>query len=214
MSVNSLSVREVLTIAPVIPVLVVVDLRQSVPLARALVDGGLRVLEVTLRTSVGLSAITAMREAVPEAIVGAGTVLNPAQLHDAVHAGSQFVVSPGFSASLVSAAQSLHVPVLPGCVTATEVMAALECGLDTLKFFPASRSGGAALLKDFASVFSQVMFCPTGGIDLGNAADYLSLPNVLCVGMSSVASAEAIRNGDFDGIRQRAEQAASLKSHG
>ena len=210
MSVNALSVREVLTLAPVIPVLVVDDARQSVPLARALVDGGLRVLEVTLRTPAGLSAITAMREALPDAIVGAGTVLNETQLQEAVRAGSQFIVSPGFSASLVRASQSLHVPVLPGCVTATEIMMALEHGLDTLKFFPASRSGGAPLLKDFSSVFPQVRFCPTGGIDLNNAADYLSLPNVLCVGMSSIATAEAIRNGDFEGIRTRAQQAAAL----
>ncbi len=211
MSVNHLTVREVLGIAPVIPVIVINDVRDAVPLARSLVDGGLRVLEVTLRTSAGLEAIQLMREAVPEAIVGAGTVLNRGQLEAAVTAGSQFIVSPGFSPTLCRAGMALGVPMLPGCVTATEIMAALDVGIDTVKFFPASRSGGAGLLKDFSSVFSQVRFCPTGGIDLKSAVDYLALPNVLCVGMSSIATAAAIKDGDFSGITSRAKEAAGLR---
>jgi 2-dehydro-3-deoxyphosphogluconate aldolase / (4S)-4-hydroxy-2-oxoglutarate aldolase len=211
MSVNKLGVRDVLAIAPVIPVIVIDDVRDAAPLARALVDGGLRVLEVTLRTPAGLPAIAAMREAAPEAVVGAGTVLDERQLHAAVEAGSQFIVSPGFSPTLCRIGAGLGVPMLPGVVTATEIMAALEAGLDTLKFFPAARSGGAALLKDFASVFGQVKFCPTGGIDMRSAPDYLALSNVLCVGMSSVATADAIRSGDFAGITERARMAAALR---
>jgi 2-dehydro-3-deoxyphosphogluconate aldolase/(4S)-4-hydroxy-2-oxoglutarate aldolase len=211
MSVKQLTVREVLAITPVIPVIVINDVRDAAPLARALVDGGLKVLEVTLRTAAGLEAIQLMREAVPEAIVGAGTVLNPAQLAAAVAAGSQFIVSPGFSPTLCREGAASGVPMLPGCVTATEVMAALEVGLDTLKFFPASRSGGVGLLKDFSSVFSQVKFCPTGGIDLKSAPDYLALPNVMCVGMSSIATADAIKAGDFAGITARAKEAVGLR---
>ena len=211
MSLSQVGVRAVLELAPVIPVIVIDDVRHAAPLARALVAGGLRVLEVTLRTPAALEAIAAMRAAVPEAIVGAGTVLNEAQLQAAVRAGSQFIVSPGFSRSLCLAGAALGVPLLPGVITATEVMAALEVGLDTLKFFPAARSGGAALLKDFASVFPQVRFCPTGGIDHRTAPDYLALPNVLCVGMSSVATAEAIRSGDFVGITARAREAMLLR---
>jgi 2-dehydro-3-deoxyphosphogluconate aldolase / (4S)-4-hydroxy-2-oxoglutarate aldolase len=211
MSAMKRSVRDVLSLAPVIPVIVIDDVAQAAPLARALVEGGLRVLEVTLRTSAGLEAISAMREAVPEAVVGAGTVLNEAQLHAAVSAGSQFIVSPGLSASLCHSARALDVPMLPGVATATEIMAALEIGLDTLKFFPAARSGGAPLLKDFASVFGTVRFCPTGGIDNRTAPDYLGLPNVLCVGMSSVATADAIRQGDYAGITARARAAAELR---
>ena len=212
MPVEKLSVRDVLALAPVIPVIVIDDPEQAAPLARALVDGGLRVLEVTLRTPAGIHAIRAMREAAPEAIVGAGTVLTPAQLNLAVEAGSQFIVSPGFSPTLCSEARTLDVPMLPGCVTATDIMAALDTGLDTLKFFPASRSGGTALLKDFGSVFSQVRFCPTGGIDMRTAPEYLALPNVTCVGMSSVATAEAIRTSDFAGITRRAREAVALRS--
>jgi 2-dehydro-3-deoxyphosphogluconate aldolase/(4S)-4-hydroxy-2-oxoglutarate aldolase len=211
MSVNHLAVRELLALAPVIPVIVIEDVRHAAPLARALVDGGLPVLEVTLRTAAGLEAIARMREAVPEAIVGAGTVLNPTQLDAAVDAGSQFIVSPGFSAELCRAAAVRRVAMLPGAVTATEIMAALAAGLDTLKFFPAARCGGAALLRDFAAVFGQVKFCPTGGIDARTAPEYLSLPNVMCVGMSSVATSEAIRREDFDGITARAKEASVLQ---
>lgn len=211
MSVMNPNVRDVLALVPVVPVIVIDDAQQAAPLARALVAGGLRVLEVTLRTEAGLEAIARMRDAVPDAIVGAGTVLNAEQLAAAVDAGSQFVVSPGFSAELCRLAGRHGVAMLPGVVTATEIMAALDIGVDTLKFFPAARSGGAALLRDFASVFGRVKFCPTGGIDLRSAPEYLALPNVMCVGMSSVASADAIRAGDFDGITARAFEASSLR---
>ncbi len=211
MSLRTPSIREMLAQAPVIPVLTVTELRQAVPLARALLAGGLPVLEVTLRSQVALAAIAAMRAAVPEAIVGAGTVIDEAQLAAALQAGSQFIVSPGFSAPLCAAAARAGVAMLPGVATATELMAALAAGLDTLKFFPAAQAGGAALLKAFAAAFPTVRFCPTGGIDLHGAGAYLALPNVLCVGMSSIAPAELLQAGDYAAITERACAAAALR---
>ncbi|MBS0393689.1 MAG: bifunctional 4-hydroxy-2-oxoglutarate aldolase/2-dehydro-3-deoxy-phosphogluconate aldolase [Proteobacteria bacterium] len=201
---------ELLRRAPVIPVLTIVDAKVAVPLARTLVAAGLPVLEVTLRSGAALAAIAAMRAAVPEALVGAGTVLDARQLHDAVAAGSQFLVSPGFSATLCTAAQGAGVPLLPGVATPSEVMAARAAGLDTLKFFPAAQAGGVPMLRALAAPFPDVRFCPTGGIDLKSAPDYLALPNVLCVGMSSVAPAVLLESGDYGGIGRLARQAAAL----
>jgi len=182
-----------------------------VPLARALVAGGLPVLEVTLRSAVALPAIEAMRRAVPEAIIGAGTVLDEQQLAAAVAAGSQFIVSPGFSAPLCAAARAAGVAMLPGVATASELMAALAAGLDTLKFFPAVQAGGTAMLKALGGPFPQVRFCPTGGIDAANAPAFLGLPNVLCVGMSSVAPAALLAQGDYAAITALARGAAALR---
>jgi 2-dehydro-3-deoxyphosphogluconate aldolase/(4S)-4-hydroxy-2-oxoglutarate aldolase len=203
-------VRNLLQRAPVIPVLTIDDVAHAVPLAEALVAGGLTVLEVTLRTPVALDSIRAMRAAVPDAVVGAGTVTSAAQFAAAVQAGSQFVVSPGFSLRLVAAAQEHGVPLLPGATTPTEILAALEAGIDTLKFFPAAQSGGAAMLKALAAPLPAVAFCPTGGITLANARDYLSLPNVLCVGMSSIVTRDWLAAGDWVAIRRAAAEAAGL----
>ena len=204
-------IRMVLKRVPVIPVLTVASLQRAVPLARALVAGGLSVLEVTLRSEAALPAIRAIRAAVPEAIVGAGTVIAEDQLAQAVAAGSQFIVSPGFSASLSLAARAAGVAMLPGVATASELMAALAAGFDTLKFFPAAQAGGAAMLKAFAAPFPQARFCPTGGIDLSSAPAYLALPNVLCVGMSSIAPPELLENGDYAAVTARAREAAALR---
>jgi 2-dehydro-3-deoxyphosphogluconate aldolase/(4S)-4-hydroxy-2-oxoglutarate aldolase len=204
-------IRAILARAPVVPVLTIDDADRAVPVARALVAGGLTVLEVTLRSPAALGAIRAMREAVPSATIGAGTVINRGQLEAAVAAGSQFIVSPGFSAALCSAATARGVPMLPGVATASELMAALEAGLETLKFFPAEQAGGVAMLRALAAPFPSVRFCPTGGIDLERAPQYLGLPNVLAVGMSSVAPADRIAAADFEAITTLARHAASLR---
>jgi 2-dehydro-3-deoxyphosphogluconate aldolase / (4S)-4-hydroxy-2-oxoglutarate aldolase len=204
-------VRNLLLRSPVIPVLTIDDVLHAVPLAEALVAGGLTVLEVTLRTPAALASIRAMRAAVPEAVVGAGTVVNAAQFEAAVEAGSQFVVSPGCSPTLIAASRKHGVHLLPGATTPTEIIAALDAGIDTLKFFPAAQSGGAAMLKALSAPLPQVAFCPTGGITFANAADYLSLPNVLCVGMSSIVTKEALAAGDWAGIRKAVAQAAGLR---
>jgi 2-dehydro-3-deoxyphosphogluconate aldolase/(4S)-4-hydroxy-2-oxoglutarate aldolase len=211
MSVNHTSIRELLARAPVIPVLTIRSETEAVPLARALVDGGLPVLEITLRSAAALPAIAAMRAALPGAVIGAGTVIDPAQLRDAVAAGSQFIVSPGFATSLSVAARECRVPLLPGIATASELMAALAAGHDTLKFFPAAQAGGPALLKALAGPFPSVRFCPTGGIDLSNAPAYLSLGNVMCVGMSSIAPPALLDAGDWPAITARAREAAALR---
>jgi 2-dehydro-3-deoxyphosphogluconate aldolase/(4S)-4-hydroxy-2-oxoglutarate aldolase len=211
MSAATLTMRAILRHAPVIPVITLQDAAHSVPLAAALAAGGLPVIEVTLRTPAGLAAIRAMRDAVPGAIVGAGTVVNAAQFEAAVAAGSQFVVSPGFSPRLAALAAKTGVPYLPGATTPTEIMAAMDAGLDTLKFFPAAQSGGANMLQALASPLAAVAFCPTGGITLANAGDYLSLPNVLCVGMSSLVTPPQLAAADWTAIRDAAAVAAGLR---
>lgn len=206
-----LAIRDVLASAPVIPVLTITDAEAAVPLARALVAGGLPVLEVTLRSAAALASIAAIRAAVPEAIVGAGTVIDVAQLAGALAAGSQFIVSPGYSAALCAEGARLGAAMLPGVATPTELMAALAAGLDTLKFFPAAQAGGVAMLNALAAPFPGVRFCPTGGIDLRSAADYLALPNVLCVGMSSLAPPAALAARDYAAVTALARQAAGLR---
>ncbi len=206
----TLPIRELLGRAPVIPVLTVTDLATAVPLARALVAGGLPVLEVTLRSAAALAAIAAMRAAVPEAIVGAGTVVDSAQLAAALAAGSQFIVSPGYSAALCAEGARLGATMLPGVMTPTELMAALGAGLDTLKFFPAAQAGGVAMLRAMAAPFPGVRFCPTGGVDVTSAPDYLALPNVLCVGMSSLATPALLAAADYAAITALARRAAAL----
>jgi 2-dehydro-3-deoxyphosphogluconate aldolase / (4S)-4-hydroxy-2-oxoglutarate aldolase len=207
-----LPIRAILARAAAVPVLTITDAATAVPLARALVAGGLPVLEVTLRSDAALSAISAMRAEVPEAIVGAGTVIDAAQLAAALAAGSQFIVSPGFSAALCAEGARLGAAMLPGVATPTELMAALAAGIDTLKFFPAAQSGGVEMLRALAAPFPAVRFCPTGGIDLRTAGDYLALPNVLCVGMSSLAPPAAIAAGDYAAITTLARGVARLRS--
>ncbi len=201
--------REILGQAPVVPVLAIADAEQAVPLARALVAGGIPVLEVTLRTPAGLPSIRAISEAVPEAIVGAGTVLNAADFDAAVDAGSRFIVTPGLTDPILDAGDASDVPLIPGIATVSELMTALDRGLDCLKFFPAEASGGAAALRAFAGPFPDVSFCPTGGVNLDNMADYLSLPSVITVGGSWLTPAKLMADGDWAGIEALARQASS-----
>ncbi len=198
----------IMTAAPVIPVLVIDRVQDAVPIAQALVAGGLPVLEVTLRTPAALDAIRSMK-AVPGAIVGAGTVLNQAQFDAAVEAGSEFVVSPGITEPLGKAAAGSNVPLLPGVSSAGDIMRAIDLGFTRLKFFPATTSGGVQALKSFSSVFGQVRFCPTGGITLQNAPEWLALASVACVGGTWL-----VQNGAADpaGITTRAREAASLRA--
>ncbi len=203
------SAREVLALAPVVPVLIVESLAEAAPLGRALVKGGLKALEVTLRTPVALDAIRAMSE-IEGAVVGAGTLLTPADVKAAKASGVRFGVSPGCTETLLKACQDEGLPLLPGAVTASEVMRLLEWGVETMKFFPAEQAGGAALLKAWSSPLPKAKFCPTGGISLANAKDYLSLPNVLAVGGSWVAPKEALKAGDWAKVEELARAAAAL----
>jgi 2-dehydro-3-deoxyphosphogluconate aldolase/(4S)-4-hydroxy-2-oxoglutarate aldolase len=195
--------------APVIPVIVIEDPRHAQPLAQALVAGGLAVLEVTLRTAAALEAITEMAQ-VPGAHVGAGTVLSGDDAERAQKAGAQFAVSPGSTPALVTACSALDLPLLPGAVTASEAMALLEQGYDMLKFFPAEPAGGRALLSALRGPLPRLNFCPTGGITPDNAAAYLALANVVCVGGSWIAPPAMMAAGDWAGITARARTAAAL----
>lgn len=192
---------------PVIPVVKVERVADALPLARALVAGGLPAIEITLRTPAALDAIRAA-STVEGAIVGAGTILSAGDFAAATAAGARFIVAPGASAALFDAAEASDVPLLPGAVTPSELMAALARGYTHLKFFPAGQAGGVAYLKALASPFAALRFCPTGGIDAGNAGDYLALPNVVCVGGSWVAPERLIDAGDFDAIERLARAAA------
>lgn len=205
-----MKIRELMELAPVIPVLVIDDVQQAVPLATALVAGGLRVLEVTLRTPEALDAMKAMAT-VEGAIVGVGTALNAKDLKSAKDHGAQFAVSPGFTPELGKAANDLAMPLLPGIATAADIMRALDHGLTELKFFPASQAGGPAMLKALGGPFGEVSFCPTGGINAESASDYLSLNNVLCVGGSWVAPAAAVKAGKWDEITALASNCLKLK---
>jgi 2-dehydro-3-deoxyphosphogluconate aldolase/(4S)-4-hydroxy-2-oxoglutarate aldolase len=197
---------------PVIPVIVIDDVAHAAPLARALLDGGVRVLEVTLRTPVALAAIEAIAREVPDAIVGAGTVCNAGDAQAALDAGAAFAVSPGYTAELGAACRRIGLPLLPGAVTASEAMAAMADGLKFLKFFPAEAAGGVALLKSLAGPFPGLRFCPTGGLTPANAPSYLALPNVAVCGGSWLTPAEALRGGDWGRITQLARAASALRS--
>jgi 2-dehydro-3-deoxyphosphogluconate aldolase/(4S)-4-hydroxy-2-oxoglutarate aldolase len=208
---NTDALLPIMTGQTVIPVIVLDDAKDAVPLARALVAGGLPAIEITLRTGAALESIRRVAAEVPDAVVGAGTILNARQFDEAVEAGSKFIVSPGLSPELIDAAGGGPVPLLPGAVTSSEIMAALEEGYSLLKFFPAEQAGGAAYLKSLSSPFGGVKFCPTGGVSVGNATDYLSLPNVLCVGGSWVAPKDAVMAGDWARITALSKEAAALK---
>jgi 2-dehydro-3-deoxyphosphogluconate aldolase/(4S)-4-hydroxy-2-oxoglutarate aldolase len=202
----------VLDLAPVVPVVVVEDASDAVPLARALVAGGLPAIEVTLRTPAALASIRAIADAVPDAVVGAGTVLTPKQVAQAVAAGARFLVSPGWTDVLLEAMRSSGVPFLPGVSTTSEVVALLERGVREMKFFPAQAAGGTAYLKSLAGPLPQARFCPTGGISAASAPDYLALPNVGCVGGSWMLPAEAVTAGDWARIERLAREAAGLSA--
>ncbi|MGI9477987.1 MAG: bifunctional 4-hydroxy-2-oxoglutarate aldolase/2-dehydro-3-deoxy-phosphogluconate aldolase [Hyphomicrobiaceae bacterium] len=196
---------------PVVPVVTLDDPVSAVALARALSDAGLPVIEVTLRTDAALAAIKAVAEALAgRAVVGAGTVRSPAQADAAIAAGAAFLVSPGVTPSLIEAAMGWRVPFLPGVATASEAMALADMGYGFQKFFPAEQAGGAAALKSLAAPLPDIAFCPTGGIHAGNAMDYLSLDNVVCVGGSWVAPADLIAAGDWAAIGKLAAAAAAL----
>ncbi|YCK39176.1 bifunctional 4-hydroxy-2-oxoglutarate aldolase/2-dehydro-3-deoxy-phosphogluconate aldolase [Actinomadura sp. ATCC 39365] len=199
-----------LDLAPVIPVVVIDDVATAVPMAEALVAGGLPVIEVTLRTPAALGAIERIVAEVPGATVGAGTIRTTADISAAVAAGSRFLVSPGTTLSLVEALESSGVPYLPGAATVSEVMALAERGIKELKFFPAEAAGGVAYLKSLAGPLPDVRFCPTGGIRAESAADYLRLPNVGCVGGSWLTPADALAAGDWARVEKLAAAAAAL----
>ena len=200
--------------APVIPVIVLQRADDAVPLARALVAGGVRVLEVTLRTSAALTAIEAIARAVPDAIVGAGTVRSDADARAAHAAGARFAVSPGWSPRVAAECRSLGLALLPGAATASEVMAAADAGFRFLKFFPAAAAGGPAMLKAWLGPFADIVFCPTGGIDAANAAEYLALANVEVVGGSWLTPPDAIAAADWLRIERLARDAAGLARRG
>lgn len=207
----ALSVDQILKTAPVIPVMVVERIEDAVPLATALYNGGLKVLEITLRTPCALDAIRAMVDALPEdAIIGAGTVLTPEDLDKSVAAGSKFLVSPGTTPALIEAAKKSSIPLLAGVATPTEAMRLYAEGFTHLKFFPAEAAGGVPMLKSIAGPLPQITFCPTGGIDLAKAPTYLALPNVACVGGTWMAPKELMKAGRWDEIEKLAREAASL----
>ncbi|MFD9607437.1 bifunctional 4-hydroxy-2-oxoglutarate aldolase/2-dehydro-3-deoxy-phosphogluconate aldolase [Streptomyces sp. NPDC059970] len=201
----------VLDLAPVVPVVVLEDAADAVPLARALVAGGLPAIEVTLRTAAALDAIRAIAAEVPDAVVGAGTVISVRNVSDTVASGARFLVSPGWTDTLLDAMKASEVPFLPGVSTTSEVVALLERGVSEMKFFPAEAAGGTAYLKALSSPLPQVRFCPTGGISLASAPSYLALPNVGCVGGSWMVPAEAVAAKDWARVERLASEAAALR---
>ncbi len=207
----ALTTRDLPRFGPVIPVIVIEREADALPLARALLAGGVRVLEITLRTAAALPAIEAIAKALPDAIVGAGTVLNAEDARRAQAAGAVFAVSPGYTAQVGAACKALGLPLLPGVATSGEIMAALADGYDFLKLFPAHAVGGLGLLKAWASPFGAVSFCPTGGIASSTAADYLALPNVRCVGGSWLTPQDAVQQGDWARITEFARATHALR---
>lgn len=204
---------EILKRAPVVPVLVIEDAANAVPLAQALVAGGLPVLEVTLRTPAAFESIRRITTEVPDAVVGAGTVLKPNDLESAREAGARFAVSPGATETLLKATADSGMPYLPGVATSSEVMRGLEAGLNVFKAFPAAAIGGPATISALGGPFPDVRFCPTGGIRSSTAADYLRLPNVVAIGGTWLAPPAKVRAGDWHGIKDLARSAAGLAEH-
>ena len=211
MSSRSERPASLLDVVPVLPVVVLERREDAVPVARALVAGGLPAIELTLRTPAALDAIRAISAEVPEILVGAGTIVTPGQAKEALDAGARFLVSPGSTPMLVDAMSDTGLPFLPGTSTVSEVLAALELGLTELKFFPAEASGGTAYLRAIASPVPAARFCPTGGITPASAPDYLGLPNVGCVGGSWLAPPDVVRRGDWAAITALATKAAGLR---
>ncbi|EIT72137.1 MULTISPECIES: bifunctional 4-hydroxy-2-oxoglutarate aldolase/2-dehydro-3-deoxy-phosphogluconate aldolase [Hydrocarboniphaga] len=205
------AIDEVLSSGPVIPVIVIEDISDAVPLARALVAGGVRVLEVTLRTAAAIDSIRAIANAVPEALVGAGTLIDDADIRRAQAAGARFGVSPGATPSLLAAATQAGFPLLPGVMTPSDVIAAMNAGYTALKLFPAAQAGGIGMLKALNGPFPQIRFCPTGGISPQSAPDFLALPNVACVGGSWLTPPDLIEARDWDGITRLAQQSLQLR---
>jgi 2-dehydro-3-deoxyphosphogluconate aldolase / (4S)-4-hydroxy-2-oxoglutarate aldolase len=210
-AIQKFSALQVMQDAPVIPVIVLNDVAHAVPMARALVAGGIRMLEVTLRTPAALACIEAIARAVPEAVVGAGTVRTRADTQAAANAGALFAVSPGYTSAVGQACRDTGMSLLPGVATGGEIMMAQEDGFTELKFFPAMQAGGPAMLKAWSGPFFDVKFCPTGGVTLQNAPEFLALPNVVCVGGSWLVPSDAMAAGDWARITQLARDTVSLK---
>ena len=209
-----LTALQVMRDAPVIPVIVLHELAHALPLARALLEGGIRMLEITLRTPLALACIEAIAREMPQAVVGAGTVRNALDAQAAANAGARFAVSPGYTPSLGRACRDLDLPLLPGVATASEIMAAQDDGYAQLKFFPAMQAGGAAMLKTWQGPFGEVLFCPTGGVTPENAPSLLALPNVACVGGSWLTPQQAMAQGDWGRITTLARACAALRQEG
>ena len=207
----TLTALQVMQDAPVIPVIVLHDVAHAVPMARALVAGGIRMLEVTLRTPQALACMEAITKEVPDAVVGAGTVRSAADAKAAANAGAKFAVSPGYTAAVGQACRDQGLSLLPGVATGSEIMMAQEDGYTELKFFPAMQAGGPAMLKAWGGPFFDVRFCPTGGVTPQNAKEFLSLSNVACVGGSWLVPADALAQGDWARIEQLAREACQLK---
>lgn len=206
------TIKEIMNTSPVIPVMVINKLEHAAPLANALVEGGLKVLEITLRTPVALDAIKKIKSEVSGAIVGAGTIINRETLEQAVAAGSEFLVSPGITENLIDAALKSGIPILPGVTSPGEVMRLMEKGITEMKFFPAEAAGGIPMLKAIGAPLPQATFCPTGGVNPKNAIEYLALKNVACVGGSWMAPADLVDAEDWDEIKRRAGEASNIGS--
>lgn len=205
-----MSIENILQAAPVVPVVVINDLEDAVPLATALYNGGLRALEITLRTPVAVEAIKQIKQALPDAYVGTGTVIDKATFNASLEAGADFMVSPGVNDELIASASETDVPFLPGAATPSEVMQLAAKGFKFLKFFPAEAAGGVPMLKSIFGPLPQVKFCPTGGVSLNSAPNYLTLPNVVCVGGTWMLDKELIANKDWQAIEELARQASEV----
>ena len=210
MTTTTLSALQVMQDAPVIPVIVLTDVAHAVPMARALLAGGIRMLEVTLRTPQALACIEAIAREVPQAVVGAGTVRSRADAQAAARAGARFAVSPGYTTAVGQACRDAGLALLPGVATASEILQAQEDGFTELKFFPAMQAGGPAMLKAWSGPFFDVKFCPTGGVTSQNAAEFLALSNVVCVGSTWLVPADALASGDWARITRLAGEARAL----
>ncbi|GAA9033425.1 bifunctional 4-hydroxy-2-oxoglutarate aldolase/2-dehydro-3-deoxy-phosphogluconate aldolase [Helicobacter pylori] len=202
---------EVLQISPIVPVVVVEDIKDAVPLAQSLIEGGIQIIEVTLRSSCALEAIELIAKNVPKMRVGAGTILNPTQLEQAQNRGAEFLISPGLTIKLLEYAKKKDMPLIPGVSSSSEVMQALELGYNALKFFPAEYCGGVKLLNAFNGPFKGVKFCPTGGISADNMRSYLNLENVLCVGGSWLTPKNLIQNKEWDKITEICKRSLALR---
>ena len=206
----SLTIKEIMKVSPIVPVMVINNIEHAVPLAHALVKGGLKVLEITLRTPAALEAITRIKAEVPDAIVGAGTIINIETLHKAIDAGAEFIVSPGTTDAMIDAALATGVPLLPGVANPSEAMRLLEKGITEMKFFPAEAAGGIPMLKSIGAPIPQITFCPTGGISQKNVKDYYNLPNVACVGGSWMCAADLVDAENWDEITRLSAEAIQL----
>lgn len=206
----SLTIKEIMNTSPIVPVMVINNVEHAVPLAKALVKGGLRVLEITLRTPAALESIRRIKAEVPEAIVGAGTIINIDTLNKAIEAGAEFIVSPGTTDKLIDAAIATGVPLLPGIANPSDAMRLLEKGITAMKFFPAEAAGGVPMLKSIGAPIPQISFCPTGGVSQKNVKEYFSLPNVACVGGSWMCAASLVDAENWDEITRLSAEAVVL----